>query len=75
MCIIELGRADEVDGGVVGMKRDFGMAAVAGEGEVARYRSKSAPSASPFGFVPGRRGLSIRRGGVLGGLEWKVGCC
>lgn len=36
MCIIEDGRADEVDGGVVGMNRCLGMAAVAGEGEVAR---------------------------------------
>lgn len=70
MCIIDDGSAEDVDGGVVGINRDFD---IAGDGDVARYRSKSAPS-SPVLFLPGRDGFIIRRGGVLGGLEWNVGC-
>ena len=54
VCIILLGNtAFCLLGGVVGMKRDLGMA---GEGEVARYRRRSAPwvSAAAPGFC-GRR--------------------
>ena len=65
------GSADDLDGGVVGMYLVLGIAALAGEGDVARYSNKSAPS-SP---VPLLRlmGLIMRRGGVLGGLEWNIG--
>jgi len=58
--IVDDGRAEDRDGGVVGTYLVLGIAAAAGEGDVARYSRRSAPS-------------FIRRGGVFGGLEWKDG--
>jgi hypothetical protein len=65
------GSAEDRDGGVVGIYLVLGMAADAGDGEVARYSNRSAPSSPVFLSRP--IGFIIRRGGVRGGLEWNVG--
>lgn len=67
--ITDDGRADEFDGGVVGVNFAFGITP-AGEGDVARYIKRSAPR-SPAGLFA-FPGLAIRLGGVRGGLEWKA---
>lgn len=56
-------------GGVVGGTIFVLDMAPAGEGDVARYIKRSAPSSPPC-LVPG---FAIRRGGVRGGLEWNAG--
>lgn len=66
------GRADDRDGGVVGMYLVLGIAADAGDGDVARNSNRSAPSSPVFLSRP-PIGFISRRGGVRGGLEWNVG--
>lgn len=71
--IMDDGRAAVLDGGVDGAKirDDFG-AALAGEGDVAKYNSKSAPSSPAAWLLRGRNERGLVGGGVRGGDEWNL---
>jgi len=70
---MEDGNARFLEGGVEGTKiRDDFAARLAGDGDVARYRRRSAPS-SPAALPLLWRAARLREGGgVLGGEERKV---
>lgn len=73
--ITDDGKTPGLEGGVVGGKmiRDL-IAALAGEGEVARYSRRSAPS-SPAAFLRLRNDRAFVGGGVRGGEERKLEAC
>lgn len=65
------GSATMLGGGVDGAKiLDDRGPALAGEGDVARYKSKSAPSSPAALCLRERNGRSLVGGGVRGGEEW-----